>query len=334
VNQAAATAANAYGSVTNIRQFFQTLFTSTQSSDFATQAGAMSSCFGTLIQPPSDPTSACPAANPDDWQCFTPQQFQRKEVFAVCPGGQANVTQANAEATCAQYGARVATSDEITTAATTGAQWTNCGWATDGNAYQPVNGVSSSCGTPSAACATCVGVKPQTQDPTNSIQPFNTGGAWNDPNATYGVGIADPGFPAVRQTPVAQVNGVKQQCASADGQSCYSFPTPDACNAWTQNQSSMSLNPVPFSWFTGWNGYGGKIVGNTDTGQMFYNQNGSNILNYIGTCVPCSDGYNVCGPANVSQTFNSATQAQNYVVGPDFVCGDANFIDQSMMARS
>jgi hypothetical protein len=331
VNQAAVTAANANGSVTNIRQFFQTLFNQTQSSDFATQAGAMGSCYGTTIAPPSDPTSACPPANPDDWQCFSPAQFGQQEVFSVCPGGQPNVTQANAAATCAQYGARVATPDEMTASAAAGAQWMTCGWATDGNAYQPVGGASSSCGAPSAACVTCMGVKPAGPDPTNTIQPFNLQGSWNNPSATYGM-PSDTSVPAIRQTPTAQVNGIKQQCASADGQSCYGFPSVDACAAWTQNQSSQTLNPIPFAFPTGWSN--GRLVSNTDTGQIFFNRTGSNILNYISTCIPCQDGYNVCVPSEITLNFNSAQQAQNYVVGPDFICGDANYIDYSMMARN
>jgi hypothetical protein len=331
VNQQAVTAANANGSTTNIRQFYQSIYNNTQSSDFVTQAGAMGSCFGTTIQPPADPTSACPPANPDDWQCMTPAQFGQQEVFEVCPGGAGNVSFANAEATCAQYGARLATPDEITAAAAAGAQWTNCGWATDGNTYQPVSGASSGCGAPNAACVNCMGVKPAPPDPTNTIQPFNLQNQWNNPAATYGI-PSDTSVPAIRQTPAAQANGIKQQCASADGQSCYGFSSADACAAWTQNQSSQTLNPIPFAFPTGWQN--GRLVSNTDTGQIFFNRNGSNILNYISTCIPCADGYNVCVPSEITQNFTSATQAQSYMVGPDFVCGDANFIDQSMQARS
>jgi hypothetical protein len=138
--------------------------------------------------------------------------------------------------------------------------------------------------------------------------------------------------PAIRQTPAAQANGIKQQCASADGQSCYGFPSADACNAWTQNQSSQTLNPIPFAFPTGWQN--GKIVRASDTGDISFVRNGSNIMNYISQCVPCADGVNVCSPGMWAQQAPSSQLAQNYVVGPDFVCGDANFIDQSMQARS
>jgi hypothetical protein len=353
VNQQAAAAANANGSVTNIRQFYQKFFTDTQSSDFTTQAGAMSSCFGTTIPAPTEAPSACPSANPDDWQCMTPAQFGQQEVFAVCPVPRVPFSQA--EAVCAQYGARLATPDEVTAAQAAGAQWCGCGWTTDGNAYFPMQQnipTNPGCGGPgvqncgpnaanaqSLGCVTCVGVKPSS-DPTGVIQQWSSAtglsgspdpnGAWNNPAATYG--MASPtSVPAIRQTPTASANGIKQQCASQDGQSCYGFPSADACAAWTQNQSSMTLNPIPFAFPTGWQN--GRLVTNTDTDQIFFNRNGSNILNYVSTCVPCSDGYNVCNPGAIAQSFNSATQAQNYVVGPDFVCGDANFIDQSMMAR-
>jgi hypothetical protein len=347
VNQQAAAAANANGSTTNIRQFYQKFFTDTQSSDFTTQAGAMNSCFGTLIQPPADPPSACPPANPDDWQCLAPSQFGQQEVFAVCPTPRVPFSQA--EAVCAQYGARLATPDEITAAQASGAQWCACAWATDGNAYSSMQeniAVNPGCGGPGVrncgsnaansqnlGCITCVGVKPDS-DPTGVVMPWFSDpnkATWNNPAATYGM-PSSTSVPAIRQTPAAQANGIKQQCASADGQSCYGFPSADACNAWTQNQGSVALNPIPFAFPTGWQN--GQLVNNTDTGQIFFKRNGSNILNYISTCVPCPDGYNVCNSSLFTQTFNSATQAQQYVVGPDFVCGDANFIDQSMQARS
>jgi ribosomal protein S11 len=64
-NQTNVQAANAQGSVANVRSYFQSIFNRTQnSSDFDAQAAAMRSCYNIVIQqPPVDP-NACPAPAP------------------------------------------------------------------------------------------------------------------------------------------------------------------------------------------------------------------------------------------------------------------------------
>ena len=73
VNQGNVTAANAFGGVSGVRQYFQGIFNRAQdTSDFDAQAQAMQQCFNIKLVPPPPSTSTCPAPNPTDWQCYTP----------------------------------------------------------------------------------------------------------------------------------------------------------------------------------------------------------------------------------------------------------------------
>lgn len=115
------------------------------------------------------------------------------EVFNICPGGGYTLTSDEAAATCQAAGARLATPDEITQAQKLGANWCACGWASDGNAYYPMNKVlpeyGGGCGDPNnmgvrscgqvswsggKACATCFGVKPKASTNPPGVLTFNS----------------------------------------------------------------------------------------------------------------------------------------------------------------
>lgn len=328
VNQDNVDTANGYGSLASIRNFYQGIYNQTQnSSDFLTQANAMMQCYGTNIQAPPETPSTCPPPNPDEWQCFPPEVLFQPEVFEVSPTPAIPFTQAQAK--CQEYGARLATPDEITAAAATGATWTTCGWASDGNTYQVQSGASASCGAPATASVTCMGVKPpEGADPT--VQRFSPSN-YHQPQAitsyTSAGGFSDTAVPAIRS-----LLG-NQQCASQDGQNCYTFPSAAACNAWTQNQSSLSLQPIGLNPSvvgspagTGWGN--GRLVRASDTGAIYFNPNGTNKVYWVPECIPCNDGYSVCDPSKIAENIPSSQFWQKYVQGPAFVCGMQGVVDQ------
>lgn len=236
--------ANAQGGISSVRKFFQSLYNRTQNSaDFDGQVAAMRDCYGTNIQPPVEPTSSCPTPAPNEWQCFTPDKLQQPEVFAVCPDNQYSVEFKDAETTCASYGARLATPAEVTSAQQSGAQWCSCAWATDGNAYYPMQQSAPGCGSPGMnscgnmndqswewanrkACVNCYGIKPPagTTDVRGfSVAPDGTNTAWNTGVNRYIGQITSQGVPACRQgVPFAE-------CASTDGNNITFFPSADAC---------------------------------------------------------------------------------------------------------
>lgn len=347
VNQGNVQLANQYGSVTGVRNFYQGVFSATQdSSNFDNQALAIGQCFGaTVLPPPADPT-ACPAPNPTDWQCYTPESLQTPEVFAIMESTETpyTLTQAQAVTACAQAGARLATPDEITLAQAAGAQWCACAWATDGNKYYPMQQGVANCGSPGVnfcgsaglGAATCFGVKPP--QGTLNVAAFSTAtGAWNQPLGVGG-GISDVAVPAVRQVASNGSGTNKLECASTDGQNCYMFGSLSSCQAWASNPSAntaisrtaqnMSSSPMATNWNSG-----GQIIRNTGNGQIFWvDQN--NVAHYIPVCVPCADGYNICD--NVSQNLPaSAFDPVNgqFILGPDFRCGHDGVIDQALRAR-
>ena len=131
----------------------------------------------------------------------------RAEVFAT--QGYAHTFQ-QAEATCAAYNARVATTQEMYQAQRDGADWCSCSWVAEGIALYPITtsfyggcggftiGVRS-CGSTSwisgnLFAVACWGMKPAPS--TAGILPFNTA-YWNNPTAVdptdpyYGVAHAD-----------------------------------------------------------------------------------------------------------------------------------------------
>jgi hypothetical protein len=142
----------------------------------AQRASAIADCYGDTL---------APKANEVFWVGGTP---------SVNPY---TIASTDAASICQSFGAQVATPQQITDAQTAGAQWCTCGWATDGNAYYPMQqGDISGCGAAgvnncgnmawaqSKAGVNCYGPKPA-QPPTNgpnTIAPFNpTGPQWNNP---------------------------------------------------------------------------------------------------------------------------------------------------------
>jgi hypothetical protein len=184
VNQANVTTANSYGGVAGVRNYFQSIYNRTlNSNDFDDQAAAMQQCFNVTVQKPAPVASACPPKNPTEWHCFTPQMLSPPEVFMVAPNGY-TVTKDNAQATCDLYGARVATTADLTAAQAAGADWCKTGWvADDTNAKYPINfSTGQGCGNGSTGVITwnppgglagvnCFGVKPAPGS-NNAIQPF------------------------------------------------------------------------------------------------------------------------------------------------------------------
>ena len=202
VNSANVSAANALGSVSNIRNYYASIGAVATSktpiqtnADFVTRNAASEQWTGArATEPPPVPFSCTP------------------EVFITCPGpGAYSLTSDEAAGACAALGARLATPDEITAAQQLGANWCRCGWASDGSAYFPMNKIVSSygygCGSEgrnncgqvdfagNKGCATCFGKKPTGAAATAAgVLPFSqaiaddgTGGAitWNAPNMPF-----------------------------------------------------------------------------------------------------------------------------------------------------
>ena len=234
--------ANAYGSVPAIRSYFKSIYDrSRDSSNFDAQAAAMRNCYNTNIQPAPEQPAACPPPNPTEFQCFPPSKLQQPEVFNVCPKGGYTVAYNEAEAICASYNARLAEPEDITQAQRNGADWCNCGWAADGNAYYPMNTILpsygggcgsvgvNSCGQMTAwghgkACVACFGVKPLSG--AQDILPFKTSGQWFQPQAGT---VSDNWVPACKEV----ANQVL--CLSQDGTNPVGFQSNDACEAWRTN---------------------------------------------------------------------------------------------------
>lgn len=200
VNSANVSAANALGSVSNIRNYYASVGTVAMSTapiqtsaDFTARNTASEQWTGTRATEPPPPPFSC-----------TP------EVFNICPApGFYSLTSNEAASTCAAAGARLATPDEIAAAQQLGANWCACGWASDGTAYYPMNKIVSGykygCGSVGVnncgqvdfagnkACATCFGKKPPAG--TAGVLPFSqavaddgTLGAamtWNAPNLPF-----------------------------------------------------------------------------------------------------------------------------------------------------
>ena len=182
VNQGNVTMANQYGALANVRTFYQGLYNKSQdSSNFDNQAAAMRNCFGTNLQPPVTPPSACPPPAPDQWQCISPGSLQQAEVFQVSVNGY-TTPQSGAEGVCATYNSRVATTAQLTAAQQAGADWCSTGWVSDNaSAMYPTNtSTGPGCGGPGVqvwtpgsgnAAVNCYGVKPPYG--TAQVLPFN-----------------------------------------------------------------------------------------------------------------------------------------------------------------
>lgn len=346
VNQGNINTANGIGAIPNIRAYYASIYNRSQdSSNFDAQAAAMRDCFNTNIVPPPETPSACPPANPDDWQCFTPEKLQQQEVFNVCPNGGYNAKVSDADAVCASVGARVATPQEVQAAQAAGADWCSCGWTTDGNAYYPMNKIlpeyghgcgvvgTNNCGSMAwagdKACVACVGVKPPQGTP--DVWNFTSAGQWNQPQAAGTGFISDTAVPAMREV------GDQVQCATADNQNCYTFPSADACNAWVQDPttntavnpanavSAAGAFPTPYS--------NGKIV-HVDNGAIYWIPAGSRNAHWFPSCLTgCNPNVNICDPGMWAEQLSSGDFAQKYIVAGNYQCGMSSVIDKYIRQR-
>lgn len=116
------------------------------------------------------------------------------QVFAVGPTYQ--YTQAQAQQTCSQYGAQVATSDQLQDAQTYGADWCFAGWVSDNNTPQfpittstqigcgnGITGIKSGMPPGNVAGVNCYGAKPGIDNyPANTIMPFSQT-LWDQPSS-------------------------------------------------------------------------------------------------------------------------------------------------------
>jgi hypothetical protein len=217
-NPAAAATANQQGGMSQVRAYYNSLYTAaTQPSTAATPDqinAAMQACMGTNYTPPPP--------KPFD-QCAP-------EVFTYCPGGGYTLGSVEeARAVCSNVGAVLATYAQVQEAQGFGADACKCGWIDDGRAVYPMNQIldqyQGGCGTVGVndcgtipwsggkACAMCYGVKP-TKDalPTGTsgtdFMAFGnnfTQGTWNAPlipKAGMTVSIASAASPTqvARQT--------------------------------------------------------------------------------------------------------------------------------------
>jgi hypothetical protein len=140
---------------------------------------------------------------------------QRQQAMADCYGNQFNakgnevfwvggpndgytIPLSDASAVCAQFGAVVATPQQITDAYASGAEWCACGWTTDGTGYFPMQTQKPYCGGPGtnscesyrsastgqSAGVSCYGPKPAANEiPSEySVLPFvQNSQTWNNP---------------------------------------------------------------------------------------------------------------------------------------------------------
>jgi hypothetical protein len=252
-NNANIAAANAKGGAAAVRAYYQGIYNATQNSaDFDGQVAAMRDCYGTNIQPPVTPPSACPPPAANEWRCITPASLQEPEVFAVCPNGSYTVAPGGGEAVCASYGARLATPDEMSAAQKSGGQWCACAWLADGTAKYPMqdSGIQG-CGAPGIndcgnipwgggkACATCFGVKPPTG--TKDVLPFSgsaaAGKPWNQKSAIW----LTQGFAAMNGLQACRLVNGQIQCLSSDGTYPYEFKSMDECNTFVSAPESSTV---------------------------------------------------------------------------------------------
>ena len=256
VNQANVETANAKGAIPAIRQYYQRFYDSSQdSSDFYSQASAMRSCFNVNITKPKEDPDACPVPNPDEWQCFGPQKLKKPEVFYVNPGGY-NTPQGSAPDVCSNFGARVATTEEVAAAQQQGADWCATGWVSDdANAKYPITtSTGQGCGNGSAGVKTwtpdsklagvnCFGKKPR--EGTQDVSAFNKA-QWYNP-LSLPPGISDASTFVCKETPFSNIS-----CAT-NGGNLYVYPNEDQCkaqlpainaNPGTRGVSINSPNPL------------------------------------------------------------------------------------------
>lgn len=244
------------------------------------RAQAVQQCYGVSIDPSTSGKTNGPT-----------------QVFAVGPSY--NYTQAQAPQICAQYGAQVATSAQVQTALSYGADWCFAGWVSDSSSaqYPITTSTQGGCGnggtgvislTPqnNLAGVNCYGPKPGIDDyPENTIMPFSQT-LWDQPST--------PPVPAGPQ-------GI--------------FTVSAGGNIWYANsnltQSNMIWNQIPGSLQTISLAPQGFIFGTNSSSQILYL---AQYNKYPGswTVVPGelrqvhTDGTIVCG-TQVNNTAYTAT---------------------------
>ena len=251
VNATNVAVANSKGGAAAVRAYYEgILYTTQNTANFDGQVASMMQCYGTNIQAPVTPASSCPTPAANEWRCITPQYLQNPEVFTVCPGGYTVPNSvASQEAVCSSYGARLATSAELSTSQQNGAQWCACGWLSDGTAKYPMqqSGIQG-CGAPGIndcgnipwaggkACVTCYGIKPASG--TVDVQLFSQAtGAWNQPSAV----ALSQGLASMNGIQACRVAGGQVQCLSSDGTYPYEFGTVDECTTFAAKPENTTV---------------------------------------------------------------------------------------------
>ena len=220
INQANVDLANQYGSIPGIRSVYQYVYEQARNTTagFDHQAGMMRNCYGTNLKPPAETPGDCPAPAPSDWQCFGPSKMAQPEVFYVSNGGY-NTKQADADAVCQTFSARVASTAELAKAQLAGADWCASGWVSDStDAKYPIStSTQGGCGNGSTGVMTytppsgqagvnCIGKKPTQQSALAVGVSPHSAGNWNNPH-----GQTDPPqvsfFPALNPSIVLRHAG-------------------------------------------------------------------------------------------------------------------------------
>ncbi len=122
------------------------------------------------------------------------------------------------------------------------------------------------------------------------------------------------------------------QCVSQNGQGCYGFPTMDSCQAWVKNPASnaaLTQTASPSNTLAGTNISDGRFITESSSGSVYWNANGTNIVNWVSSCNQC--GLNPCG--NLQESLASDAFFAKYVRGPDYQCGKSSVVDQYLAAR-
>jgi hypothetical protein len=206
-NHAANAIANQKGGVSQVRAYYQSLFTAaTQGANKGLSADQVNAatlqCMGTTYQPPP----------PKPWDECMP------EVFNVRPNNDYTATPEEAAAICSGVGANLATTNQVIEARMLGAEWCSAGWTTDNfNAIYPMQHADKWCGggpgihwygtqwlpnrvpgtggsaangqrASALASVNCFGTKPPAGTP--DILPFNGSmNKWNAPSKIPRVGM-------------------------------------------------------------------------------------------------------------------------------------------------
>jgi hypothetical protein len=244
-------AAAQYAPIQNIRALYKNIYDRARdTSDFAQQSVAMRQCYNISMSSPQEDSATCPPPNPTDWQCFGPRQLQKPEVFQPAVGY--SVSQADAAATCAKYGARVATTAELATAQRQGADWCSTGWVSDAaEAKFPMNkilpeykygcgsvGINTWTSETRLASVNCFGKKPaQGAEP---VLPFTSNGSlWYNPNS-----VPNGGQTIVGKAVANTVYCGRDRNKSAN-KSCITFPNEGACTAWLAKNKPRGKIAIP-----------------------------------------------------------------------------------------